>query len=68
MITLNVVGMTCQHCVHAVTQALQAVAGVESVSVNLQDGRARVDGKADPQLLVRALEQEGYQAKVLEPR
>ena len=68
MITLNVVGMTCNHCVHSVTTALQAVAGVENVSVNLQDGRARVDGKADPQALVRAVEGEGYTAKVLESR
>jgi copper chaperone len=66
MTTLSVVGMTCNHCVHSVTKALQAVAGVQNVSVNLQDGRARVEGKADPQALVRAVEEEGYKAKVLE--
>ena len=33
--TINVYGMTCNHCVKAVTLALQNIAGVESVSVSL---------------------------------
>ena len=61
---LQVTGMTCQHCVHAVTQALKGVAGVKSVSVDLAGGRAHVDGEADPQALVRAVEEEGYEAKM----
>ncbi len=68
MITLNVDGMTCQHCVHAVTKALQHVAGVETVSVSLEEHRARIDGSADPQALLRAVEEEGYKAKLLEPQ
>lgn len=65
-VTLNVVGMTCNHCVHAVTKALQAVAGVEKVSVSLDAGRAQVEGKAEPPALVRAVEEEGYKAKVVD--
>lgn len=63
-ITLSVTGMTCDHCVQSVTKALQAVAGVEKVSVSLDTGRARVDGKAGPGALVRAVEEEGYKARV----
>ena len=63
-ITLTVTGMTCDHCVHAVTKALQAVAGVDKVSVSLDTGRARVDGKASPEALIRAVEEEGYKAQV----
>lgn len=66
MNTLQIGGMTCNHCVRAVTQALQGVAGVDNVSVDLDAGRARVEGPADPASLVRALEQQGYDAKILE--
>jgi len=64
-ITLGITGMTCNHCVHSVTKALQAVAGVENVSVNLGTGRASVVGKANPGDLVHAVEEEGYQAQVV---
>jgi copper chaperone CopZ len=36
--TLHVTGMTCGHCVKAVTEELTAVDGVESVSVDLVTG------------------------------
>ena len=67
-ITLSVTGMTCGHCVHAVTKALTAVAGVEKVSVSLDAGRARVDGKASPAALIRAVEEEGYKAQVADSK
>ena len=34
--------MSCQHCVRAVTQAIESVAGVESVAVDLASGLALV--------------------------
>ena len=64
-ITLQVGGMTCEHCVRAVTKALEAVAGVDNVSVNLAGGRAQVEGQADPQALVRAIKSEGYEANLV---
>lgn len=64
--TLQISGMTCHHCVRSVTKALQGVAGVDNVSVDLGAGRAQVDGPADPESLLRAVESEGYQAKLLE--
>lgn len=64
--TLQIGGMTCDHCVRAVTQALQGVAGVDNVSVDLGAGRARVDGAADPASLVRAVEKQGYDVKLLD--
>lgn len=63
-ITLSVTGMTCSHCAHAVTKALQAVAGVEKVDVSLDAGQARVDGSAGAAELIRAVEGEGYKAQV----
>lgn len=64
--TLQISGMTCQHCVRAVTNALQGVAGVDNVSVDLGAGHARVEGLADPTSLLRAVENEGYEVKLLE--
>lgn len=64
-LTLKVVGMSCQHCVHAVTSALQGVDGVSRANVDLQAGRAVVEydeSRADPDTFVRAIEQEGYEA------
>jgi copper chaperone CopZ len=37
-----VAGMTCQHCVHAVTEEVSAVAGVSDVDVDLDSGRLTV--------------------------
>lgn len=65
MATMNIQGMTCGHCVMHVKQALLAVAGVEGVEVDLAGGRAEVEGNADPQALVAAVEAEGYSAQVV---
>ncbi len=61
-IELAITGMTCGHCVAAVTRALQAVPGVASVEVDLAEGRARVGGAVAPARLVAAVAAEGYQA------
>lgn len=63
--TLQIKGMTCEHCVRAVTKALQGVAGVDKVAVDLGAGRASVDGPADPASLVRAVEKQGYEARLV---
>ncbi|MEO8219409.1 MAG: cation transporter [Specibacter sp.] len=36
--TINVSGMTCGHCVSSVTEELTELKGVESVSVDLNEG------------------------------
>jgi copper chaperone CopZ len=38
--TYNVVGMTCEHCVGAVTKELSGLDGVETVSIELNVGGA----------------------------
>jgi len=61
-ITLKVTGMTCGHCVAAVTRALEQVPGVDSAEVSLEERRAVVTGPADPQALIDAIREEGYEA------
>ena len=46
---LKVGGMSCEHCVKAVTNAVGSIAGVESVNVSLEAGSAEV--KYDPALV-----------------
>ena len=60
---LKISGMSCQHCVRAVTQAIEAVVGVETVAVDLTSGQARVTGQADLQALVSAVTAAGYDAE-----
>jgi copper chaperone CopZ len=64
---LKVTGMSCHHCVQSVTKALQSVAGVRSVSVSLEQGRAEVEHSEDlpTQSLVNAVAEAGYTAEVL---
>lgn len=66
-ITLEVTGMTCGHCEQAVARALQQVEGIERVAVSHAKGRATVDAAstADSQRLVQAVQEEGYEAKVI---
>jgi len=59
---IQITGMTCQHCVSAVTRALRSLSGVDAVQVQLAPGQATVQGSADHTLLLRAIENEGYGA------
>ncbi|AHF02848.1 heavy metal transporter [Marichromatium purpuratum 984] len=60
---LKITGLSCQHCERRVGEALVAVAGVESVSIDLEAGRARVEGAAESATLIAAVEAAGYQAE-----
>lgn len=64
--TLKVTGMTCGHCVRAVTDAIGALDGVQSTNVELQSGRATVvfdDSRLSARDLVSAVMDEGYTAE-----
>ncbi|GGR07364.1 CopZ family metallochaperone [Deinococcus ruber] len=61
---LDISGMTCGHCVTAVTKALKSVPGVQDAQVDLKSGKAVVAGQADPSALISAVVEEGYTAQV----
>lgn len=61
---LTVDGMTCQHCVARVEQAVLAVDGVRSAEVQLEPGQARVNGGL-PHLVIAAVKAAGYEARPL---
>jgi copper chaperone len=62
MPTIRVTGMTCQHCVMAVTKALSALDGVTNVRVDLDAGTATYDEAkpVDPEAIRKAIEEAGY--------
>jgi copper chaperone len=59
--TYQVTGMTCEHCVQAVTGEVSGVAGVSAVQVDLEAGRVTVtgDGFTDEQIAA-AVDEAGY--------
>jgi copper chaperone CopZ len=62
-IELNITGMTCDHCVRSVTNALKDVPGVEDVTVSLEKNEAIVRGDSvEVAALVAAVEEEEYGA------
>ena len=66
MVELKVTGMTCGHCENAVNKALAALPGVTRVvKVSRDEERVVVEGDADVQTLVAAIEEEGYTAQPL---
>jgi copper chaperone len=64
MTKLEIQGMTCGHCQRAVKEALEGVSGVTQADVSLDEHRATVEGDADVQSLIAAVQEEGYQASV----
>jgi copper chaperone len=60
MLDLKVDGMTCDHCVRAVTRAVQSVPGAGDVAVDLDAGRLSVQGTPDPAAVRAAIRDEGY--------
>jgi len=67
-IELNIEGMTCAHCQKAVKEALEGVGGVHNVEVDLERGKALVDADTNVQLLIAAVEDEGYRATLSNQR
>lgn len=60
---IKIEGMTCGHCVRAVTTALEKLPGVERVEVDLTSGTAVLAGTPDAAAALAAVREEGYQAQ-----
>jgi copper chaperone len=63
-ISYTVPGMSCGHCKAAVTAEVSAVAGVESVDVDLETKLVRISGEnLDDAALRAAIDEAGYEAE-----
>lgn len=61
-VTYRVPGMTCAHCEAAVSEELSGVAGVESVSVDLETKLVQVRGQDLQDAALRAaIDEAGYE-------
>jgi copper chaperone len=58
---LEVRGMSCAHCVAAITAAVSALPGVTGVDVDLAGSAVRVDGTPDRSSVAGAIEDAGYE-------
>jgi len=65
-IVLNVKGMTCGHCKSAVESAIRDVTGVVTVHVDLSAAIAKVTGTAEPLILIKAVNDAGYETSLAE--
>jgi copper chaperone len=62
-INYTVPGMTCGHCVSAVTTEVEALAGVSTVSVDLETKIVHVTGdQLDDSAIRAAISEAGYEA------
>ncbi len=59
--TYTVTGMTCGHCVHAVTEEVGKIDGVDGVDVDLDSGRVTVTGEGwTDEQIAAAVDEAGY--------
>lgn len=56
----NVQGMTCGHCVRAITQAVHGSDPAADVQVDLASGEVRVDSELTPEAISSLITAEGY--------
>lgn len=61
--TYEITGMTCEHCVNAVSSELSQLPGVREVSVDLATGGVRVtsDGPLPTDEVRNAVDEAGYE-------
>ena len=61
--TIKIKGMSCQHCVKAVTKAMSEIDGVSDVKVDLSTGQATFDEvkPLDMELLRERIKKAGYE-------
>ena len=60
-LTLSVPGMTCDHCVRAISGSVADVAGVRTVAVDLASKTVRVGGDPDRAAVCAAIAEAGYE-------
>jgi copper chaperone len=63
LITLKVDGMSCGHCVSAVTAAIQAKDPAAKVVVDLAEGTVKSETVLPRHVVSMAVEEEGYEVK-----
>jgi len=60
---IKITGMSCNHCVMAVTKALKGIEGIEDVSVDLKAGEATFEEtkSVDPEVIKQKISEAGFE-------
>ncbi len=63
MTTIKIKGMSCNHCVMAVTNALEEIEGIKNIKVDLEKGEATFDeaGLVDTEKIREQIKKAGYE-------
>ena len=63
--SINVVGMTCGHCVNSVTEELKKISGVSEVQVDLTTGKVEITSATEltQSAIQEAITEAGYELK-----
>ncbi len=67
MNVFSVPGMSCGHCVKAITSALRHVDGRAAVDINLEAKTVRVESSKSPEVLATAIRTAGFESSVVGP-
>lgn len=60
MNTINVVGMTCQHCVRNLKTTLESFPEIQQASPDLATGEVSIEGSYDLEEVRKAIREIGY--------
>jgi copper chaperone len=63
VVELTLEGLTCGHCVRAVTDAIQALDPAAKVDIALSSGALRAETVLSPAKVAEAVASEGYSAR-----
>lgn len=65
-VEIEVYGVACRHCKRAVRSIVESLGAVSSVSIETDEGRARVRlaSDVDPEALVETIRNAGYEARL----
>lgn len=63
MLTIKIEGMSCNHCTAMVEKNLRKLPGVESVTVDLATGEAKIEGSPDFEAVREVIDELGFRIK-----
>ena len=59
-ITFHINDIHCEKCVEKIRQALENLAGLEEVNINLDEKTINIEGEADPIAIDKIIQEVGY--------
>ena len=59
-ITFHINDIHCEKCVEKIRQALENLAGLEEVHINLDEKIIKIEGEADPLEIQKIIQEVGY--------